>query len=283
VADLPLEVRDAIRRALGRSTDQVRKAERDAHTLYRKYGLPPDKWNSLAFHRMALDIGWARSTEAHRWAIFQRVIDAFRVSAGALPTVGSPLAEPYRVDQPEPTTRREPVVSQPEVLPSQPVATSAEPAVERTSSPSGIDVSLEFVWEQVLSAPGKGFEFPGEITAFMRRQYGGPAIYRWIAYAKEIGDRKDIYIGEAETLWRRIYNYLQPGASQQTNVRMHARFQALKSEGLHVTIQRLHISSLSLGGFTVGPSDLFNKHVRVFIEHMLVAYYTKAGFVLMNA
>ena len=71
MADLPLEVRDAIRRALGRSTDQVRKAERDAHTLYRKYGLPPDKWNSLAFHRMALDIGWARSTEAHRWAIFK--------------------------------------------------------------------------------------------------------------------------------------------------------------------------------------------------------------------
>jgi hypothetical protein len=53
--NLPEEVREAIRKAFGHSEHQLWKAERDAETLFRRYGLPPNEWNRLEFHRMAKD------------------------------------------------------------------------------------------------------------------------------------------------------------------------------------------------------------------------------------
>jgi len=280
---LPLEVHEAVRRAVGRSQDQTKKAKHDANILYHEYNLSPDKWNKLAFHRMAMDKGWAPATEVHRWGIFKRVIEALRLSTGPISIGEGLVTRRQRMSDVEPIVGHGSEISQPSSMHLPADATPSNQPLKRVDAFISLAGNLNFVWEQVLSGPGQSYEFPHEVTPFMRREYRGPAIYRWLAYAQEIGDRRDIYIGEAENLSRRIQGYLQPGSNQQTNVRMNARFRALTSEGLHVTIQRLRIGSLSLGEYEVGSSDLFNKHVRVFIEHMLIAYYTKAGFTLMNA
>jgi hypothetical protein len=64
---------------------------------------------------------------------------------------------------------------------------------------------------------------------------------------------------------------------------MHARFKTLYNEGFHLTVQRPAILSLSVREQRFGSSVLFNKHVGVFTEHMLIVYYTKAAFALVNA
>lgn len=278
---LPLEVHEAIRRAVGRSQDQTKKARNDASVLYHEYRLPPDEWSTAAFHRMAMDKGWAPTTEAHRWGIFRRVIEALRIT-GSISIGEGLVTRRQRMSDVEPIAGYGFEISQPSSMHLPADITPSNQALKRVDALISLAVNLNFVWEQVLSGPGQSYEFPHEVTPFMRREYRGPAIYRWLAYARGIGDRREIYIGEAENLCRRIYGYLQPGSKQQTNVRMNARFRALTSDGLHVTIQRLRIESLSMGEYEVGASDLFDKHVRVFVEHMLVAYYAKAGFALMN-
>jgi len=76
--DLPISVYTAIRRTVGHSQDQRRKAEYDAKILFNYYDLPPEKWDRPAFHRMAVEKHWSEATEAHRWSIFQRVLDALQ-------------------------------------------------------------------------------------------------------------------------------------------------------------------------------------------------------------
>ena len=275
MVDLPISVHDAIRRAVGRSKDQARKAEYDAHVLYERYHLLPDKWNSLAFHRMALDNGWASATENHRWGILKRVIEALHVAIGPVPIVDDSEAERQCIHADETDISHGATTCSR----SDPAGVIAEPP----ATASSLAVTMVFSWEQVLSTPGQCFEFPGETTRFMRNEYQGPAIYRWVAFEREVGDRKEVYIGEAENLCRRIAGYLQPGPSQPTNLRLHARFQSMREEDVHVTIQRLQVQSLSLGEFSVSPADLYDKHTRVFIEHMLVTYYSKSGLTIMNA
>jgi hypothetical protein len=54
-------------------------------------------------------------------------------------------------------------------------------------------------------SPGIPYVFPYKISEFIKVQYDRPAIY----------------FGEAESLVKRISQYLRPGESQQTNVRVH--------------------------------------------------------------
>lgn len=282
--DLPIAVSDAIRRTVGRSRDQAWKAEHDARVLQSKYHLPPEQWNSLHFHRMAQDSGWSQVTEQHRWGIFKRLIDALHVTVGPVPIEDTPVATPRESARGAPPMQQriEPVRPDIPTLACEAVPPSASETEIVSAAQTSLQAGMVFHWEQVRADPAHRFEFPGDVTAYMRREYAGPAIYRWVVFDLTIGDRKEMYVGEAEDLCRRITQYLQPGPSQLTNKRLHALFQSYRAQGHSVTIQRLRFESLSLGEFDMSQTDLFSKHTRVFIEHMLVTYYSKAGFVLIN-
>lgn len=71
-----------------------------------------------------------------------------------------------------------------------------------------ITMTMDFEWKPVLENESAHYLFPNEITAYMRRQYGIPAIYRWVVESDKTIE--SIYIGETEELCpRRVYLTVQ--------------------------------------------------------------------------
>lgn len=78
-----------------------------------------------------------------------------------------------------------------------------------------LHISMPFEWVPVLADGVKPYEFPDQVTQYMRQHYRGPGIYRWVIGNQ--GEIAGLYIGETDELPRRIYQYPKPGQSQQTN------------------------------------------------------------------
>jgi hypothetical protein len=92
-----------------------------------------------------------------------------------------------------------------------------------------------------------------------------------------------LYVGEADILCRRIGNYLTPGPSQKTNIRLHNLFKGLVNRGCRIRLEILEFLPFYLGDIEIDTTDLHSKLIRRFIEHMLAAYYSKLGYELINA
>ena len=143
-----------------------------------------------------------------------------------------------------------------------------------------VNLTLTYEWEPVLLDQDKQYTWPSKITKFMRDKYNFSAIYRWV-------DEKEakiqaIYIGEASLLPRRIYHYLNPYQSQQTNIRMNQRFNKLCTQGYTIKLEKLKIFSCELGAKKITENDLDDKNIRVLVEHLLLVYYENKGFDILN-
>src|SRR5688500_2444319 len=82
-----------------------------------------------------------------------------------------------------------------------------------------ITVHLDYAWRSVEAEPTVRYVWPAPIERELRARIGGPAVYRWVVTSPE-GDVLRMYVGEAANLAKRIYSYLRPGPTQQTNRRM---------------------------------------------------------------
>ena len=92
-----------------------------------------------------------------------------------------------------------------------------------------------------------------------------------------------MYVGEAELLPRRIYGYLNPGTTQQTNKRLKALFESELQRGRKVALDVLAFEPFSLDALTLSMKDLGDKAVRRFIEWLFTMYYSKRGYEVLNA
>lgn len=144
-----------------------------------------------------------------------------------------------------------------------------------------LDIHLDFSWEKVLVNQRESYFFPNNISAYMKKKYNSPAIYRWLVHNN---DRlESIYIGEAEILCpRRIYHYLHPGPSQMTNIRINKLFNQLTNEGKKITLERLIFKDFVFDDKLISMSDLKKKTVRVFLEHLLLVHHDNTGMTLLN-
>ncbi len=145
----------------------------------------------------------------------------------------------------------------------------------------GIDLSYQ--QEVVLSDAKKEYLFPKQITQFMKDRYKHPAVYRWDIYRNRPEDQKLIYIGEAQQLCpQRINGYLNPGPSQQTNKRIKDKFQSYLDQGLKIGLEIFHFDRIIVGDFSFTRSDIGDKHLRRFLEELLIIYYRRKGFTILN-
>jgi hypothetical protein len=89
---------------------------------------------------------------------------------------------------------------------------------------------------------------------------GRPGIYRF-AIAEANGSTC-FYVGETDNLSRRMSHYRNPGPSQQTNVRLHARLQKVLAQGGRVEM------SVVVAALCTGEAlDLSHRPARLLIEN----------------
>jgi len=77
--------------------------------------------------------------------------------------------------------------------------------------------------------------------------------------------------------------YMNPGPSQQTNLRMNAELGELVADDHVVTLERVKFESIRLGGAEIATTPLADKHVRVMLEHALLLTAQSQGISTRNA
>jgi hypothetical protein len=153
--------------------------------------------------------------------------------------------------------------------------------MNQISSTNQIELTLTYEWEPVLLDQDKQYTWPNNITKFMRDKYNFSAIYRWVV--EKESNIQSIYIGEASLLPRRIYQYLNPGKSQQTNNYINHLFGGfIHEQGYNIKLEKLKIFSCELGDKKITENDLDDKNMRVLVEHLLLVYYENKGFDILN-
>lgn len=146
-----------------------------------------------------------------------------------------------------------------------------------------IKLNLRYSWVPVLVEKDLEYYFPMDISTTMKKEYKTPAIYRWNIFKSNPDDGKRLYIGEAATLCpQRLQGYLKPGPTQWTNKRLNDLFQALLKEELKIKLEILKLEYSTIGKTPITQSDLVNKHIRKYIESLLVAHYSGKGYELLN-
>ncbi|MNR82476.1 hypothetical protein D3C72_132350 [compost metagenome] len=143
--------------------------------------------------------------------------------------------------------------------------------------------AFDFTWEPILEDGFSAYRFPTKVSKWMRVNHEQPAIYRWVPYRETPGDIGQLYIGETVNLPRRVGNYLNPYPRQQTSWRLNKLFEGFIQEGITISLDVLRFQHFNLGEVNVSESDLDDKLIRRFIEHMLASYYRKSGWTLINA
>ena len=101
-----------------------------------------------------------------------------------------------------------------------------------------------------------------------------PALYCWCL------DHRPVYVGETDRLRRRIRGYVNPGPSQQTNIRLAERLLRARTEGKVVELAIL--ADIRLNGKPVPPSALADKDLRRLLEACCSYQLRQEGHELLN-
>ena len=144
-----------------------------------------------------------------------------------------------------------------------------------------IEFKVAFDWEIVLASEKHDYKFPNPITDFMKQKYGKPVIYRWTIDRGE--NAKSFYIGETVKFCPdRLSDYLSPGPSQQTNIRLNQYFQEGVENGANLKLEILKMSGAFVNDLDLQDKDLKHQDIRRLIEKLLVTLYRNQGLDLLN-
>jgi hypothetical protein len=146
-----------------------------------------------------------------------------------------------------------------------------------------INIILSYEWQAVLLRDKVDYLFPLGITPFMRTKYKEPAVYRWNIYQKTPGDKKLFHIGEAQELCpRRLYGFLNPGPTQQTNKKIKAEFEGYIRDGLNVRLDICVLHELVFGETVLGKQALGDRYIRQLIQTALIVEHRKKGLTILE-
>ncbi len=129
------------------------------------------------------------------------------------------------------------------------------------------------VWKQVLELRMQGDTIQGAVSNIEA------AIYRFLL--RKPGQLAEAYVGETVELKRRVYHYMNPGPSQQTNIWLHGLFQETLRRNGTVVMETLELSSVPEIG-DLGAPDLQEKYWRRLLEAFGCLEATREGFRVLN-
>jgi hypothetical protein len=146
-----------------------------------------------------------------------------------------------------------------------------------------LQIKLSFEWETVLLRENVGYLFPMAVSPFMRSRYKGPAVFRWEVFQKIPGDKKLVYIGEAqEFCTRRLYSILNPGPAQIANKKINTEFNTYLKENLKIKLDICRVQDLTFGGTLLDDKAFADKHFRRLLVESMIIDHQKRGFTVAD-
>jgi hypothetical protein len=146
-----------------------------------------------------------------------------------------------------------------------------------------LQIKLDYEWKSVYLRDNVEYLFPMAISPFMRSKYKGPAVFKWEIYQKVPGDKKLVYIGEAQELCpQRLYGYLNPGPTQLANKKVNMEFRGYLRENLKIRLETCEIKEIYFGKFGTEDNALSDKHVRRLVAEALIVEHRKRGFTVAD-
>ena len=144
-------------------------------------------------------------------------------------------------------------------------------------------IELSYEWQAVYLREKVEYTFPMAITPFMRAKYKAPAIYKWDVYQRAPGDKKLVYIGETQELCpKRLYAYLNPGPTQESNKKINAAFRGYLREKLTIKLEVCDITELKYGDNRLDTEALSDKYIRRMIANAMIFDHRRRGFTVMD-
>lgn len=105
----------------------------------------------------------------------------------------------------------------------------------------------------------------------MKSQYCGPAVYRWMVWTQGYGLHA-YYVGETAGLADRIQQYVRPGSSQATNLRLKAYFDEAVSQKQRVDLQTLVFEPFRINNAEFSMELLRHTHIRRTLENLVLVW-----------
>ena len=144
-------------------------------------------------------------------------------------------------------------------------------------------IIFSYEWQSVLLREKVEYLFPMSITPFMRAKYKEPAVFRWNVYSKTPGDKKLLYIGEAQELCpKRLYGFLNPGPTQQTNKRVNTEFRSFLREKLTIKLEVCNLQEIVFGDAILELGALGDKYLRRLIVDTMIVEHKMKGFTVVD-
>jgi hypothetical protein len=126
-------------------------------------------------------------------------------------------------------------------------------------------LNIESQWIPIESNSGTAYRYPVQVTPRMKAMYEKPAVYRWLVTSPE-SKLLAAYFGETDSLARRIGQYISPGKSQQTNLRIKAYFDEKLKEKSTIAMEALQFKPFSIKQVEINEGSLRHSQVREFLE-----------------
>lgn len=143
---------------------------------------------------------------------------------------------------------------------------------------SALDVRIRLTWQPV----GAAILEPDGRVRFANTPHAA-GIYRIILWGQRGEPRPEVYIGEAQDLRRRWYNYRNPGPSQQTSLRLNAKLIEHLQQGGQVALAVAASATIQAGDQVPAALSLARKTARVLAEHAAVALeYLRDEMTVLN-
>jgi hypothetical protein len=144
-----------------------------------------------------------------------------------------------------------------------------------------LKIKLTYNWQTVYLRENVEYLFPMAISPYMRSKYKAPAVFKWDVYQKTPGDKKLVYIGEAQELCpKRLYGYLTPGPTQLANQKVNNEFRGYLKDKLSIRLEICQIQEIRFGESVTDISGFTDKHVRRLVAEALIVEHGKRGFTI---
>ncbi len=146
-----------------------------------------------------------------------------------------------------------------------------------------LQIKLDYEWKPVYLRENVEYLFPMAISPFMRSKYKEPAVFKWEIYQKTPGDKKLVYIGEAQELCpKRLYGYLNPGPTQLANKKVNTEFRGYLREHLKIKLEVCRIREIDFGESVLEDNAFSDKHIRRLVAEALIVEHRKRGFTVAD-
>jgi hypothetical protein len=144
-------------------------------------------------------------------------------------------------------------------------------------------LDCQYSWKPAYLRERVEYFFPADISPFMRNQYKGPAVFRWLVSPKPGETMATVYIGEAQEMCpKRLYGYLNPAPTQAANKKVNTDFREYLKDKRTVRLDLLDVQEFLIGGLVTETLSLQDKYARRLLVAAQIIIHQKQGYTIVD-